>query len=154
MVKVHVTTKADKAKEVEQVFVTSPSILFWKFNVEKKKRKRCWWPRLRIWTTVWWREKQMKNREKWRKDGKQSGKKLPPNSIFQGSTQALNKPKSFMDLVLFKQVSIHGKFHYSLFMEEAVTTVISQRKGNPREKTYKLQIWNKHLHSPFPFNFF
>lgn len=50
----------------------------------------------------------------------------------QRSTQALNKTKSFMDLVLFKQVSKHGKFHYSFFMEEAVTTIIFQTKRNPR----------------------
>lgn len=56
--------KADKAKEVEQVFMRSRSTLLWQFRVGKKKQKRCWWPRVRIWTSLWWRKRQTKNREK------------------------------------------------------------------------------------------
>lgn len=74
-------------------------------------------------------------------EGKHSGKKPASMSMFQRSTQTLNKTKSFTDPALFKQVSKHGKFQYSRFTEKAVATVIFQRKRNPRgKKPYKLQM--------------
>lgn len=84
----------------------------------------------------------MKNREKHSPKAKERRRtwwqKTCINVYFPKQHIGLKQNQKLHDLVLFKQVSKHGKFHYSLFMEEAVATVIFQRKRNPMEK--KLQI--------------